>query len=58
MLTALVVVDVLAPDGHPHVNWPVLAGVATGAVALRFDRPLPVVLLAAVITTAGIRLIS
>jgi branched-subunit amino acid transport protein len=58
MLTALVAIDLFDANGHYRVNWPVLAGVASGAIALRLGRALPIVLLVAVTTTAIIRLIS
>jgi branched-subunit amino acid transport protein len=58
MLTALVTVDLVDTNSHYHLNAPLLAGVTAGAIALRLDRPLPLVLLAAVATTAALRLVS
>jgi branched-subunit amino acid transport protein len=57
MLTALVAVDLFDAGGHYHVNWPALAGVAAAAIALRLGGSLPIVLLVAITTTAGTRLI-
>jgi len=47
MLTALVVTD-----------WPTLAGIGAGAIALRFGRSPVVVFLLAIATTAVMRLVS
>jgi branched-subunit amino acid transport protein len=57
MLTALVAVDLFDASGHYHANWPALAGVMAAAIALRFGRSLPIVLLVAITTAAMIRLI-
>jgi branched-subunit amino acid transport protein len=57
MLTALVVTDLFGADGRYTADWPALAGVGAGAVALRFGRSLVVVFLVAIATTALIRLV-
>jgi branched-subunit amino acid transport protein len=58
MLTALVVTDVFGANGRYTVDWPALAGVAAGAVALRCGRSLVAVFLLAIATTALTRLVS
>jgi len=52
MLTALVVTDLFTAD------WPMLAGIGAGAIALRFGRSPVVVFLLAIATTAVARLVS
>ena len=58
MLTALVVTDLFDANGRYTADWPTLAGVGAGAVALRFGRSPVVVFLLAIATTAVARLVS
>jgi branched-subunit amino acid transport protein len=58
MLTALVVADLFDANGHYTFDWRTVAGVGAGAVAIRFERSLPVVLLVAIAVTAALRAIS
>jgi branched-subunit amino acid transport protein len=58
MLTALVVTDLFGASGRYTADWPALAGVGAGAIALRFGRSPVVVFLVAIATTAVVRLIS
>jgi branched-subunit amino acid transport protein len=58
MLTALVVTDLLDANGRYTADWPTLAGIGAGAIALRFGRSPVVVFLLAIATTALVRLVS
>jgi branched-subunit amino acid transport protein len=58
MLTALVVTDLFDASGRYTADWPMLAGVAAGAIALRFGRSAVFVFLLAIATTAVGRLVS
>jgi branched-subunit amino acid transport protein len=58
MLTALVVTDLFDANGRYTADWPTLAGIGAGAIALRFGRSPVVVFLLAVATTAVTRLVS
>jgi branched-subunit amino acid transport protein len=58
MLTALVVTDLFDANGRYTANWPTLAGIGAGAIALRFGRSPVVVFLLAIATTAVARLVS
>ena len=58
MLTALVATDLFDANGRYTADWPTLAGVGAGAIALRSGRSLLVVFLVAITTTALTRLIS
>jgi len=58
MLTALVVTDLFDANGRYTAEWPTLAGIGAGAIALRFGRSPVVVFLLAIATTAIARLAS
>jgi len=58
MLTALVVTDLFDANGRYTADWPTLAGIGAGAIALRFGRSPLVVFLLAIATTAVARLVS
>ena len=58
MLTALVVTDLFGANGGYTADWPTLAGIGAGAIALRFGRSPVVVFLLAIATTAVVRLAS
>ena len=58
MLTALVVTDLFGANGRYTADWPTLAGIGAGAIALRFGRSPIVVFLLAIATTAGARMVS
>jgi len=58
MLTALVVTDLFDANGRYTADWPMLAGIGAGAIALRFGRSPVVVFLLAIATTAVARLVS
>ena len=58
MLTALVVTDLFDANGRYTADWPMLAGIGAGAIALRFGRSAIVVFLLAIATTALARLAS
>jgi branched-subunit amino acid transport protein len=58
MLTALVVTDLFNANGRYTADWPTLAGMGAGAIALRFGRSPVVVFLLAIATTAVARLVS
>ena len=58
MLTALVVTDLFDTNGRYTADWPTLAGIGAGAIALRFGRSPVVVFLLAIATTAVARLVS
>ena len=58
MLTALVVTDLFDANGRYTADWPTLAGIGAGAIALRFGRSPVVVFLLAIATTAVTRLVS
>ena len=58
MLTALVVTDLFDANGRYTADWPTLAGIGAGAIALRFGRSPIVVFLLAIATTAVTRLVS
>jgi branched-subunit amino acid transport protein len=55
MLVALVVTGLFAAGGRYRADWPALAGVGCGALALRLRRSLVVVFLVAVVATAAAR---
>jgi branched-subunit amino acid transport protein len=57
MLTALVVTDLFDANGRYTADWPTLAGIGAGAIALRFGRSPVVVFLLAIATTAVARLV-
>lgn len=58
MLSALVAVQLVDAGGRYGLDWPVLAGVAAGVVALLLRRGLLVVLVVAVAVTALLRLLG
>jgi branched-subunit amino acid transport protein len=58
MLTALVVTDLFDANGRYTADWPTLAGIGAGAVALRLGRSPVFVFLLAIATTAAARLVS
>jgi branched-subunit amino acid transport protein len=58
MLTALVVTDLFGAHGRYSEDWPALAGVASGALALVLRRSLVSVFLVAVVVTALVRALS
>jgi branched-subunit amino acid transport protein len=58
MLTALVVTDLFDANGRYTADWPTLAGIGAGAIALRFGRSPVIVFLLAIVTTAAARLVS
>ena len=58
MLTALVVTDLFDANGRYTADWPMLAGIGGGAIALRFGRSPVVVFLLAIGTAAVARLAS
>jgi branched-subunit amino acid transport protein len=58
MLTALVVTDLFDANGRYTADWPTLAGIGAGAIALRFGRSPVIVFLLAIATTAVARLVS
>jgi branched-subunit amino acid transport protein len=58
MLTALVVTDLFDANRRYTTDWPTLAGIGAGAIALRFGRSPVVVFLLAITTTAIMRLLS
>jgi branched-subunit amino acid transport protein len=55
MLTALVVTDLFDTGGRYVADWPAVAGVLSGAVALRLRQPLLVVFLVAIAVAAAVR---
>jgi branched-subunit amino acid transport protein len=57
MLTALVVTDLCDANGRYPADWPTLAGIGAGAIALRSGRSPAVVFLLAIATTAVARLV-
>jgi branched-subunit amino acid transport protein len=58
MLSALVAVELFDGGGRYFVDWPTLAGVAAGVVALLLRRGFLVVFLIAISVTALSRLVS
>jgi branched-subunit amino acid transport protein len=58
MLTALVVTDLFDANGRYTADWPTLAGIGAGAIALRFGRSPIVVFLLAIATTAVARSVA
>jgi len=58
MLTALVVTDLFDANGHYTADWPTLAGIGAGVIALRFGRSPVIVFLLAIATTVVARLAS
>ena len=58
LLAALVVVEALAEGRHLHADGPRLAGFAVGAVAVWRRAPFLVVVVAAAVTAALLRLVS
>ncbi len=58
MLTALIMTGLFDANGHYGVDWPVLAGVGTGAVAMRFKASLVTVFIVAIVTCALLQLIA
>jgi branched-subunit amino acid transport protein len=57
MLSALVAVELFDGGGRYSLDWPVLAGVAAGVIALLLRRGFLVVFLIAISVTALLRLI-
>jgi branched-subunit amino acid transport protein len=57
LLAALVVVEALAKGRHYDVDWPRLAGFAVGAAAVWRRAPFLVIVVAAALTTALLRLV-
>lgn len=57
MLTALIASDLFASGRHYSFDWHTVAGVAAGGLALWRGRSLVVVFLAAIATTAILRLL-
>jgi uncharacterized membrane protein len=58
MLSALVAVELFDGGGRYVVDWPTLAGVAAGVVALLLRRGFLVVFLIAICVTALLRLVT
>jgi branched-subunit amino acid transport protein len=58
MLAALVAVELFDGGGRYALDWPVLAGVAAGVIALLLRRGFLVVFLIAISVTALLRLIT
>jgi branched-subunit amino acid transport protein len=58
MLSALIVTFLFDSNGHYTADWRTLAGVGAGAIALRCGRPLIVVFLVAIATTALLRAVA
>lgn len=58
MLSALIVTDLFDSDRHYSADWHTLAGVGVGAIALSRGRSLLFVFVAAIATTALLRLVS
>jgi branched-subunit amino acid transport protein len=58
MLSALVAVELFDGRGRYVVDWPTLAGVAAGVVALLLRRGFLVVFLIAICVTALLRLVT
>jgi branched-subunit amino acid transport protein len=58
MLTALVVTDLFSTGGRYSADWPALAGVAVGALALRRGSSLVVVFLVAIAVAALLRAVT
>ena len=56
LLAALVVVEAVADGRHIDLNWPRLAGFAVGAVAVWRRAPFLVIVIAAGLTAALLRL--
>jgi uncharacterized membrane protein len=56
LLAALVVVEAIADGQHIEWNWPRLAGFAVGAVAVWRRAPFLVIVVAAALTAALLRL--
>jgi branched-subunit amino acid transport protein len=55
MLAALAVTDLFDANGRYVTDWPALAGVGSGAVALRLRQSLVVVFLVAIVVAATVR---
>ena len=55
LLSALIVVEAIADGRHYDIDWPRLAGVAVGAVALWRRAPFLVVVVSAAATAAIVR---
>jgi branched-subunit amino acid transport protein len=58
MLAALVAVELFDGGGRYSLDWPILAGVAAGVIALLLRRGVLVVFLIAISVTALLRLIA
>lgn len=56
LLASLVVVEAVADGRHIHLDWPRLAGLGVGAVAVWRRLPFLVVVVAAAVTAALLRL--
>ena len=57
LLAGLVVVEAVADGRHIHLDWPRLAGVGVAAVAVWRRMPFLVVVVAAAVTAALLRLV-
>lgn len=57
LLAALVVVEAVASGRHYDIDWPRLAGFAVGALAVWRRAPFLVIVVAAAVTAALLRLI-
>ena len=57
LLAALVVVEAIAAGRHYDLDWPRLAGFGVGAVAVWLRAPFLVIVVAAAVTAAVLRLI-
>ena len=58
MLTALTVTDLFDVSGHYSLDWPLLAGVGAGAIAMRLKASLVTVFVVAIVTCALLQLIA
>ena len=57
LLAALVVVEALANGQHYDLDWPRLAGFGVGAIAVWRRAPFLVIVIAAAVTAALLRLL-
>ncbi len=55
LLAGLIVVETIADGSHYDIDWPRLAGLGAGAVALARKAPFLVVVVAAAVTAALLR---
>lgn len=58
MLSALIVTGLFDANGHYGADWPVIAGVSAGAIAMRFRASLVMVFVIAIATCAVIQLVA